>query len=380
MTRTPSLHQSRRLVIKIGSALLVDAETGRLRSEWLQALAEDVATLKASGQDVILVSSGAVAVGRTHLGLTHGSLKLEEKQACAAVGQILLAQAYQQIFSPFDLTCGQVLLSLQDTEERRRHLNARATLSNLLKMGVIPIANENDTVATSEIRYGDNDRLAARVAQMTSADTLILLSDIDGLFTADPRENPKAELIPVIPHLSTEIEAMAGTAPRGYSSGGMITKLQAARIAVSAGCHMVIAKGIPLHPIKRLSENAPCSWFLAQATPLTARKQWIGGAIAPLGKIVIDPGAEQALLLGKSLLPAGVTKIDGAFHRGDALSIYNQQGQEIAKGLSAYHADDARLIMGRKSEDIEVILGFQGRQSLVHRDDLVLLSHKRAAT
>lgn len=377
MTATPSLRQSRRLVIKIGSALLVDAKTGALRSEWLQALAEDVAALKASGQDVILVSSGAVAVGRTHLGLTHGSLKLEEKQACASVGQILLAQAYQQVFSPFNLTCGQILLSLQDTEERRRHLNARATLSNLLKMGVIPIANENDTVATSEIRYGDNDRLAARVAQMASADTLILLSDIDGLFTADPRENPQAELIPVIPHLSPEIEAMAGTAPRGYSSGGMITKLQAARIAVSAGCHMVIAKGIPCHPIKRLSENAPCSWFLAEATPLTARKQWIGGAIAPQGKIVIDPGAEQALFLGKSLLPAGVSKIEGDFNRGDALSIYNQRGQEIAKGLSTYPADDARLIMGRQSEEIEVILGFQGRQALVHRDDLVLLSQKR---
>ena len=374
MSHLPTLQQARRLIIKIGSALLVNSETGTLRTDWLAALAEDVAQLKKQNKDVILVSSGAVAIGRTHLGLQQGTLKLEEKQACAAVGQILLAQAYQTVFTPHALTCGQILLSLQDTEERQRHLNARATLSHLLDLNVIPIVNENDSVATTEIRYGDNDRLAARVAQMASADTLILLSDIDGLYTADPRQNPEARLIPIIPELTSDIEAMASKAPIGYSSGGMITKLQAAHIAVSAGCHMIIAKGTFSHPIKRLLNQGLCSWFLAHQNPLTARKQWIGGSISPQGFVTIDTGAEQALRKGKSLLPAGIIKIEGSFKRGDTISLLNINGQEIAKGLTAYHAEDGHKIMGQRSEDIAKILGYRGRQAFIHRDDLVLSS------
>jgi glutamate 5-kinase len=369
---TSRLLAARRLVVKIGSALLVEEESGAIRRAWLDALADDVAQARARGQEVILVSSGAIAVGRRHLGLESGKLKLEEKQAAAATGQIRLAHAYQEALARHGITVAQILLTLDDTEERRRHLNARSTLAALLKLGTVPVINENDTVATSEIRFGDNDRLAARVAAMVSADTLVLLSDIDGLYTADPRRDNDARLIPEIAELTPEIEAMAGEAPPGYSSGGMVTKLAAARIAIGAGCQMAIADGRRLNPLKALAEGAACSWFLAAANPLTARKRWIAGSLKPVGALTVDAGALTALLAGKSLLPAGVSAVEGRFERGDAVRVLAPDGREVARGLSAYSAADARQIRGHKSREIEALLGYRGRDEMIHRDDLVL--------
>ncbi len=362
--REQNVGSAKRLVIKIGSALLVDDESGDIRRKWLDALTDDVATLRSHGIEVVLVSSGAIAVGRRHLGLATGVLRLEEKQAAAATGQIRLAHAYQERLARHDITVAQILLTLDDTEERRRHLNARSTLNTLLKMGAVPVINENDTVATSEIRFGDNDRLAARVAAMISADTLILLSDIDGLYTADPRKDKNAQFIPEVTELTAEVEAMAGEAPPGYSSGGMVTKLTAARIAMSAGCRM--------NPLQALLDGATCSWFLPSATPRTARKRWIAGALKPKGKIVVDAGALGALKSGRSLLPAGVIKVEGRFERGDAVIIADPQGNEIARGLTAYNARDAKFIMGHKSREITGLLGYRGRDEMIHRDDLVL--------
>jgi glutamate 5-kinase len=366
------LLSARRLVVKIGSALLVDEESGAIRRDWLDALGDDVAECRRRGQEVLIVTSGAIAVGRRHLGLDSGKLRLEEKQAAAATGQIQLAHAYQETLARHRITVAQILLTLDDTEERRRHLNARSTISALLRLDTVPVINENDTVATSEIRFGDNDRLAARVAAMISADALILLSDIDGLYSADPRRDANARFIPEIREITAEIEAMAGEAPPGYSSGGMVTKLVAARIAVGAGCRMAIANGRRLNPLKAIVEGAACSWFLPAATPLSARKRWIAGALKPIGALMVDAGALKALMGGRSLLPAGVTSVEGEFERGDAVRVLSPDGREAARGLSAYSAADARRIMRHKSGEIEALLGYRGRDEMIHRDDLVL--------
>jgi glutamate 5-kinase len=367
-----TLASARRLIVKIGSALLVDEASGNIRRAWLEALTADVARCRARGQEVLLVSSGAIAVGRRHLGLTGRALKLEEKQAAAATGQIRLAHAYEEALAKHGITVAQILLTPDDTEERRRHLNARATLNQLLALGAVPVINENDTVATAEIRFGDNDRLAARVAQMVSADTLILLSDIDGLYTADPREDAAARFIPEVRELTPEIEAMAGEAPAGYSSGGMVTKLAAARIAMAAGCRMVIAMGKIMEPLAAIEGGARATWFIPSAGPLTARKSWIAGALNPAGVLTVDDGAAAALRRGGSLLPAGVAAVEGAFERGDAVVIRSRTGAEVARGLIAYASDEARRIAGHKSGEIAAILGYRGRNEMIHRDDLVV--------
>ncbi|CBS87618.1 glutamate 5-kinase [Azospirillum lipoferum] len=373
----PTLLESRRLVVKIGSALLVDGETRQIRRDWLDALADDVAACRKRGQEVVIVTSGAVACGREHLGLVGRALKLEEKQAAAATGQIRLAHAYQETLARHDVTVAQVLVTLEDTEERRRHLNARNTIDTLLKLGAVPVINENDTVATAEIRFGDNDRLAARVAQMVSADTLVLLSDIDGLYTADPRKDPDARHIPTVRELTPEIEGMAGEPPPGYSSGGMVTKIAAARVALSAGCRMVIAKGKRMNPLAALEQRpedggALCTWFLPSAEPTSARKAWIAGHVNATGVLVVDDGAMRALSHGASLLPAGVTAVQGEFDRGDVVIVRTQEGREVARGLVAYSADDARKILRHKSTEIPEILGYRGRDEMIHRDDLVV--------
>ncbi|HKP24888.1 MAG TPA: glutamate 5-kinase [Dongiaceae bacterium] len=369
---TASLASAKRLIVKIGSALLVDEESGGIRRKWLDALADDVAALRERGTDVILVSSGAIAVGRRHLGLETGTLRLEEKQAAAATGQIRLAHAYQETLARHHITVAQILLTLGDTEERRRHLNARSTLNQLLKMGAVPVINENDTVATAEIRFGDNDRLAARVAAMISADTLVLLSDIDGLYTADPRKDKSATHIAEITEMTADVESMAGEAPTGYSSGGMVTKLAAARIAMSAGCRMAIADGRRMNPLQAILNGGTCSWFVPASEPKTARKRWIAGSLKPSGTLTVDAGALAALKSGRSLLPAGVIKVDGRFERGDAVVVADTNGNEVARGLVAYSARDAKHIMGHKSREIADLLGYRGRDEMIHRDDLVL--------
>jgi glutamate 5-kinase len=368
----PEWRNARRIAVKIGSALLTDRATGALKQSWLEAIGDDVAALKKEGRDVILVSSGAIALGRSALGLARGPLRLEEAQAAASVGQINLAHAYQTVFRERALTTAQILVTLGDTEERRRYLNARNTIETLLKLGAIPVVNENDTVATSEIRYGDNDRLAARVATMMTADCLVLLSDIDGLYTAPPAQNPGARRLDAITAITPEIEAMAGDAATELSRGGMVTKLIAAKIAVAAGTHMVIASGKELHPLRALGEGAPCTWFLAHANPVTARKRWIAGTLEPKGVIVIDDGARAALQSGRSLLPAGVKAVSGQFERGEAVIIRDLGGREIGRGLAAYTAEEAALIAGRNSQEIAATLGYAGRAALIHRDDMAL--------
>jgi len=367
------LIEAKRVVVKVGSALLVDPDKGRLNRTWLESFAADIAHLKRRGQEVILVSSGAIALGRRHLGLAAGKLKLEESQAAAAVGQIRLAHAYKELLEAHEITVAQILLTLGDTEQRRRYLNARGTLQTLLSLGAVPVINENDTVATAEIRYGDNDRLAARVAQMAGADCLVLLSDVDGLYTANPQEHPEAELISRVLDITPAIEAMAGGSTSGLGTGGMQTKIAAAKIAVGAGCHLCIAKGATQHPLKRIEEGARCTWFLPSSTPSAARKQWIAGTLKPAGAISVDEGAVRALLQGKSLLPAGVTRAVGRFDRGDTVSIVGPDSAEIARGISAYSDTDTARIMGRRSAEIESLLGFRGRDEIVHRDDLVLM-------
>lgn len=364
---------AKRVVIKIGSALLVDGSNGQLRREWLRALSQDIAHLKSRGQEVLIVSSGSIALGRRILGLKTGTLKLEESQAAAATGQIHLAHAYQEILSEENITVAQILLTLSDTEERRRYLNARSTLSTLLSLGAIPVINENDTVATSEIRYGDNDRLAARVAQMIGADCLILLSDVDGLYTADPTSNPNARFLPQISDLTDEIMAMGGGVKTSFGSGGMITKLKAAEIAMGAGCNMFIASGKISHPLEAIERgDAQYTCFLAKDTPRNARKKWIAGSLSSQGAIIIDTGAEKALQKGKSLLPAGVSEVKGEFERGDLITLLNKSGKELGQGLSAYSSLDAALIIGRKSSEIPAILGYAGRDEMIHRDELAL--------
>ncbi|HEY7890171.1 MAG TPA: glutamate 5-kinase [Steroidobacteraceae bacterium] len=380
--RAPSsspLARARRVVVKVGSALLTDAETGRINRAWLETLIEDLLRLRRRGQQVILVSSGAIALGRRQLSLAKGPLRLEESQAAAAVGQIRLAHAYKELLESRDVTVAQVLLTLEDSERRHRYLNARATLETLLALGALPVINENDTVATAEIRYGDNDRLAARVAQMAAADCLVLLSDVDGLYTADPNKDPAASFIEEVLKITPEIEAMGGRAASDVGSGGMATKVLAARIAVSAGCHMCIAAGHHRHPVRRIEEEgARCTWFVPSATPVAARKQWIAGTLRPAGAVTIDPGAMRALLDGRSLLPAGVISARGRFERGDTVSVLATDGTEMGRGIVAYSDVDAAKIMGRKSSDIESILGFRGRDEMIHRDDLVLFDHEPA--
>jgi glutamate 5-kinase len=369
---TPSLADFRRVVVKVGSSLLVDSAKGSLRQDWLEALADDLAERTKAGVDLLVVSSGAIALGRNVLKLPKGALKLEESQAAAAVGQIALARVWTETLAKRRLTAGQVLLTLGDTEERRRYLNARSTIAKLLELRAIPIINENDTVATNEIRYGDNDRLGARVATMMSADLLVLLSDVDGLYDAPPGENRDAKLVPVVPRVTAEIETMAGAAGSELSRGGMRTKIEAAKIATSAGVHMVIASGHRLHPLRAIAEGAACTWFLTSANPVTARKKWIGGSLEPKGAIHVDAGAVAALRRGKSLLPAGVVRVEGSFARGDAVLIRGPGGTEIGRGLVAYDREDAERLIGQNSERIEAILGYRGRSEMVHRDDLVI--------
>jgi glutamate 5-kinase len=369
----PSLASARRVVVKIGSALVVDEQDAAPRARWLASVAADVAALRRQGTEVVLVSSGAIALARRALGLTRRKLRLEEKQAAAAVGQIRLAGAWAEALRDEGLNAAQLLLTLEDSEDRRRYLNARATLGTLLDLGCVPVINENDTVATSEIRFGDNDRLGARVAEMIAADALILLSDIDGLYTADPRNDPAALHLPVVERITDAIMAMGGEPPPGYSSGGMRTKLIAARIATGAGCAMAIALGKREHPLRALIEGARCTWFLPAEGGRSARKRWIAGSLAPLGTLVVDAGAARALKRGSSLLPAGVRGVEGQFHRGDPVSVRDAEGQELARGLSAYAAEDARRIAGSRSDAIEGILGWRGRDEIVHRDDLVVL-------
>ena len=366
------LAATRRLIVKVGSALLVDDRTGRIRDDWLSGLGADIARLRSRSVDVAIVSSGAIAAGRGSLGLPPGELALEQKQAAAAVGQIQLANSWRAALGRHGIGVAQILVTLGDTEERRRHLNARATVETLLGLGAVPVINENDTVATEEIRYGDNDRLAARVAQMISAETLVLLSDVDGLYTADPRVDGDAEFVPVVEEMTQEIEKMAGEPPPGYSSGGMATKLEAAKIAMAAGCAMAITDGRRPDALARLEDGGKCTWFLPVSEPRTARKKWIAGTISAAGVLVIDGGAAAALSGGKSLLPAGVTAVEGNFDRGDAVLVKRSDGMIVGRGLSAYSAEDAARIKGRKSRDIEGILGYRGRDEMIHRDDLVL--------
>ena len=365
------LSSYKRIVIKIGSALLVDRESG-LKRDWLNSLCSDVHMLREAGCEVLLVSSGAIALGRTQLGLPLRVLKLEESQACAATGQILLARAYSEALGEYDYQAGQVLLTLGDTEERRRYINARETVSTLLKLGAVPIINENDTVATSEIRYGDNDRLAARVATMISADLLILLSDIDGFYSGIPGKDSNAKRFDTITEITPEIEAMAGDAGSELSKGGMVTKLEAGKIAMASGTSMVITSGKELNPIKRLFEGGNATWFVAKETPVTARKKWIAGQMELGGSIVVDEGAARALANGKSLLPAGVTQVKGSFTRGDVVAIVSNNGEELGCGLVSYGAEDASQIAGCQSAEIESILGMTSRGVLIHRDNLVL--------
>ncbi|HWM48176.1 MAG TPA: glutamate 5-kinase [Xanthobacteraceae bacterium] len=370
--QTPSLADFRRIVVKVGSSLLVDADAGRVREAWLASLVADIADLHGDGRDVLIVSSGAIALGRSVLKLPKGPLKLEDGQAAAAVGQIALARTWSEALGRHDIGAGQILVTLGDTEERRRYLNARSTMAKLLEWRAVPVINENDTVATNEIRYGDNDRLAARVATMVSADLLVLLSDIDGLYDAPPGTSADPKLIALVERITPEIEGMAGAAGSELSRGGMQTKIEAAKIATTAGTHMVIASGRVDHPLRAIGQGARCTWFLTPANPVTSRKKWIAGSLEPRGTLTIDAGAVAALRSGRSLLPAGVIRVDGRFSRGDAVIVRGPDGAEVGRGLIAYDADDADLIKGRSSGDILSILGFSGRTEMIHRDDLVM--------
>jgi len=373
---TDILAAARVVVVKVGSSLLVDGESGTLRREWLKSLVSDIAALRREGKAVLLVSSGAIALGRRALKLKAGPLKLEESQAAAAAGQVRLAGAYAEILKAEGIAAAQVLLTLDDTEDRRRYLNARATLKMLLELGSVPVINENDTVATSEIRFGDNDQLAARVASMMEADCLVLLSDVDGLYSANPNLDAAARHIAEVPAITPEVEAMAGGSVSGLGRGGMTSKLIAAKLATAAGCGVVIAKGKTLHPISEVRSGARATRFAASTTPAAARKRWIAGVLNPQGVLVIDDGAVRALKAGSSLLPAGVKQIDGRFERGDAVLVRDQAGREIARGLAAYGAADAERIAGKRSLEIEAILGYRGRDEIIHRDDLNLTAER----
>jgi glutamate 5-kinase len=369
---TPALAAFRRIVVKVGSSLLVDGAKGAIRQAWLETLGADLARHAARGADILVVSSGAIALGRTILKLPAGPLELEKSQAAASVGQIALARAWSEVLGRHGIVAGQILVTLHDTEERRRYLNARNTMETLFAVRAVPVVNENDTVATDEIRYGDNDRLAARVATMVGADCLVLLSDIDGLYTAPPAKDPSAALIPVVPRITPEIEAMAGGAASELSRGGMTTKVEAGKIATTAGTTMVIASGKHDAPLARIEAGGPCTWFLTPTHPVTSRKKWIAGSLEPRGVLWLDAGAVGALRLGRSLLPAGVAKVDGTFERGDCVIVRGPDGAEIGRGLVAYDAVAAVQIMGKSSGAIEAVLGYKGRSEMIHRDDLVL--------
>lgn len=377
MPASELLSSSKRVVIKIGSALLVDTNKSDLKQNWLTALAEDIQNLRQKNIDIIVVSSGAIALGRTRLGLIGKSLSLGEKQACAAAGQAALTRAYEDALAPLGYNTAQALLTLMDTEDRQKWLNARTALETLLGIGVIPIINENDTVATDEIRYGDNDRLAARVAQMMGADMLLLLSDIDGLYSADPRKNSTAKHIALIKDITPEIRDMGGDAnsAAAVGTGGMASKISAADIAMNAGCHTIVTQGDVLRPISALINGARHSHFIAKTDPASARKQWISGALKPKGSIEIDAGAMKALQSGRSLLPAGIIGVKGTFQLGDAVSI-TSDGTVIAKGLSAYSSADIEKLIGVKSDQISSILGYDNGKNIIHRDNLVMLNGK----
>ncbi|MDA7598709.1 glutamate 5-kinase [Alphaproteobacteria bacterium] len=361
------------VVLKVGSALLVDEASNAINAAWLAGIATDIAALRAAGKAVIVVSSGAIILGNRVLGIESGTMQIEEKQAAAAAGQVVLAHSWMEALAKHDIRTAQILLSPDDTETRRRHLNARATIRALLDHGAVPVVNENDTVATSEIRFGDNDRLAARVGAMVSADMLVLLSDVDGLYTANPRASDTAEHLASVRTITTDIMAMAGTANASYASGGMVTKLEAARIATGAGCQMLICDGRGNQPIKALKEGGRSTLFHAEASPLAARKQWIAGALSPKGRIIVDNGAAKAVKKGLSLLPAGVVSVEGNFERGDLVAVNNQAGDTVAHGLSAYSASDATKINGHKSSEIENLLGYRGRDEMIHADNLVVV-------
>jgi glutamate 5-kinase len=368
----PTIHDFRRIVIKVGSSLLIDAAAGRVKQAWLASLIEDIAALHREKRDLLVVTSGAIALGRAVLRLAAGPLKLEESQAAAAVGQIELARTWSEALGRHGIGAGQILVTLGDTEERRRYLNARSTIAKLLEWRAVPVINENDTVATNEIRYGDNDRLAARVATMVSADLLVLLSDVDGLYDTPPARSATAKLIPVVERITPEIEAMAGAAPSELSRGGMQTKIEAAKIATTAGTHMVIGSGRVDHPLRAIASAAPSTWFLTPGNPVTSRKKWIAGSLEPKGTLTIDAGAVAALRRGNSLLPVGVIRVEGQFARGDAVIVRGPDGAEIGRGLVAYDAPDADKVKGRPSSDILLVLGIEGRAEMIHRDDLAL--------
>jgi glutamate 5-kinase len=360
------------VVVKVGSALLVDGARGELRRDWLKSLCGDIAALTREGVKVVLVSSGSIALGRRLLKLPSGELRLEESQASAAAGQVRLAEAYADMLAAENIVAAQVLLTFGDTEERRRYLNARATLNTLVGLGAVPVINENDTVATAEIKFGDNDRLGARVASMMGADRLVLLSDVDGLYTANPGIDPTATHIPEVVAITPQIEAMAGDSISGFGRGGMTSKLIAAKIAMGAGCDVILAKGESLSPLSAIRGGARHTIFRASVTPSAARKRWIAGVLRPEGVLTIDDGAVRALGEGKSLLPAGIRQIDGRFERGDAVVVKDREGREIARGLAAYNASDAERIAGKRTVEIEAILGYRGRDEMIHRDDLIL--------
>lgn len=366
-----NINKAKRIVIKTGSSLIA-GEGGELRDMWIASLVEDIAKLKEDGKEVLLVSSGAVALGRQALQFGKKKLKLEEKQAAASCGQVELIRTYQRHLQPHGITAAQILLSIEDSENRRRYLNARNTMEMLLEMGALPIINENDTVATAELRFGDNDRLAARVAQMMSADMLVLLSDIDGLYTGNPQVKKDAKHVPIVEEITEKIEKMAGGSISAISSGGMVTKIAAAKIAVGSGCHTIITKGTEDHPIAALKKGGVHTIFKASESPKKARKRWIADTLAPLGEVIIDEGAVLALSKGKSLLPAGVKRVKGDFARGDAILVKTLNGKEVARGLSAYASSDIQKILGLKTDRLEEVLGFKGRAEVIHRDDLVI--------
>ncbi|MEC8091298.1 MAG: glutamate 5-kinase [Pseudomonadota bacterium] len=372
-TAAAAVDSASTIIIKIGSSLLVEDSHGAVNSAWLADVASDIAMLRKAGKNVVVVSSGAIALGRRELGIDGRELALEEKQAAAATGQVTLAHAWREALAAHGIGVAQILLSPEDTETRRRHLNARATMGALLELGAVPVVNENDTVATAEIRFGDNDRLAARVAAMISADLLVLLSDIDGLYSANPRKSADAVHVPLVDSLNDEVMAMAGSANAAYASGGMVTKLEAARIAMNAGCGMIICDGQGTRPLSAVMGGARHTLFRAEHSPLTARKRWIGGSLAPRGGLRVDDGALRAIRQGRSLLPAGVTSVAGNFERGDLIAIEDAAGHVIGHGLSAYSAADARVILGHKSREIEGLLGYRGRDEVVHADNLVML-------
>ncbi|MHA1539639.1 MAG: glutamate 5-kinase [Alphaproteobacteria bacterium] len=364
--------KAKRIVVKIGSALLVDSKTQKLQQAWLDALVEDIIRLKKLGKEVVIVTSGSVGLGRCHMELFEGTLKLEEKQAAAAVGQLRLARAYSESFARFDRQVAQILLTLNDTETRSRYLNVGNTIETLLKMGIIPIINENDSVTIESIKFGDNDRLSAMIAQIAGADTLVLLSDIDGLYTADPRKDSLAKHLPTVETITEEIEAMAGDAPVGFSTGGMVTKLAAAKIAMSSGCHMVIMNAKAPSPLTRLENGERCTWFIADSEPQAAKKNWIAARQNLPGTVIVDTGAENALLAQKNLLPVGIINIDGSFGKGEVVSIQNADREEIGKGIVAYTSDEIKKIMGKQTDEIEKIIGYVAGKGVIHENDMVV--------